>query len=558
VIAKKRLNRAVEELQAIDNQLVTYQLPPDAPQYAQYRDDPVGYFTHVLHVTVTPDQAAIAEGLLEYPHRVKARAGHSVGKSFIAAAIVNWWFDTRDPSVVITTAPTLRDVVDILWTEVRLQRQRAGLSMPFAGPSAPHMKTSPEHWAKGITANKSTGFQGRHRPNMLFVFDEDEGIAPHHWHIAGTMFSSDGTNAWLAIGNPTTTTSESYNQEQAVDRDGNPKWALFTLSCLNHPNIDDAINGRLLGIPTAVNVEQIDSYVADWCDEIDPKDAQPTDIEWPRHSGRWYRPGPLFESRVLGRRPSSSDGVWSEALWEACTRSLVSCSLDDFPEIGCDVARFGPDYTCIVVRVGPEVMSHEEHNGWGTDQTAGQLKFLARQWCDWQTARYHPNAAPCDVKKIAIKVDDAGVGGGVVDQMKDFHCIGINAQNRAADKERYPNERSESWFAVAERARKGRLSLRHLLKDRNKLGLLRRQALAPSWKPNAAGQRVVEPKEDTKKKLGRSPDGMDALNLAFSRRGSIGKPTAPVAPPAPIAAPGMKPPVPTAEDWAKRRGLFGM
>jgi hypothetical protein len=28
--------------------------------------------------------------------------------------------------------------------------------------------------------------------------------------------------------------------------------------------------------------------------------------------------------------------------------------------------------------------------------------------------------------------------------------------------------------------------------------------------------RVVEPKDETKKKLGRSPDEMDALNLAFA------------------------------------------
>jgi hypothetical protein len=30
-------------------------------------------------------------------------------------------------------------------------------------------------------------------------------------------------------------------------------------------------------------------------------------------------------------------------------------------------------------------------------------------------------------------------------------------------------------------------------------------------------RRVVEPKDETKKKLGRSPDGMDALNLAYSQ-----------------------------------------
>jgi hypothetical protein len=39
--------------------------------------------------------------------------------------------------------------------------------------------------------------------------------------------------------------------------------------------------------------------------------------------------------------------------------------------------------------------------------------------------------------------------------------------------------------------------------------------MAPTWKPNPAGQRVVEEKLKTKEKIGRSPDDMDALNLAY-------------------------------------------
>jgi hypothetical protein len=38
---------------------------------------------------------------------------------------------------------------------------------------------------------------------------------------------------------------------------------------------------------------------------------------------RWYRPGPLFEARGLGRWPSHSSGVWSEALWQRCFRAEV-------------------------------------------------------------------------------------------------------------------------------------------------------------------------------------------------------------------------------------------
>ncbi len=40
--------------------------------------------------------------------------------------------------------------------------------------------------------------------------------------------------------------------------------------------------------------------------------------------------------------------------------------------------------------------------------------------------------------------------------------------------------------------------------------------MAPTWKLDSQGRRVVEPKQDTKKRLKRSPDDMDALNLAYA------------------------------------------
>jgi hypothetical protein len=44
---------------------------------------------------------------------------------------------------------------------------------------------------------------------------------------------------------------------------------------------------------------------------------------------------------------------------------------------------------------------------------------------------------------------------------------------------------------------------------------LRQQFLAPAWDLDPAGRRLVEPKEVTREKIGRSPDDADAANLAF-------------------------------------------
>lgn len=487
-----------------------------ATALAKYLRDPSGYARDILHGSPTQQQDEIANLLLVYPYRVKVPSGHNVGKTFMAAWLVNWWYDTRDPSVVITTAPTQRDVVDLLWTEIRLQRQRAGLPMQFVGPRAPEMRTSEEHYAKGYTARLGQSFQGRHRANMLFVFDEDEGVDAPYWITAETMFQADGTHGFLCIGNPTTNTSRSALEEMATDKQGNPKWRIRRLSALDHPNIKKQLDGEPPGIPSAVTLEQVDQWVTDWCEPVPAGEQQVTDIEWRPETGQWFRPGPIAEARILGRRPSTgTSGVWPPALWDAVEELSLPIDWHLLPEIGCDVARYGDDWTSIHVRIGAVSVHHETHNGWSVTRIAARLKELAYEWAGDVTAHRDPQAARIDARLVRIKVDDDGVGGGVIDTLRTwgFSVVAVSAGTTAAKPLFYSNKRSELWFQTVEKARVGQVSLARL--DRPTRARMRTQATAPEWAPDAAGRRVVERKEDTKEKIARSPDDLDALNLAF-------------------------------------------
>ena len=78
----------------------------------------------------------------------------------------------------------------------------------------------------------------------------------------------------------------------------------------------------------------------------------------------------------------------------------------------------------------------------------------------------------------------------------------------------YPNRRSELWFATAERAADGRLDLSRLPPEL--LRLIQRQVMAPAWSLDSQGRRVAQAKAETKRRIGRSPDDADALNLAFA------------------------------------------
>ena len=454
-----------------------------------YDTNPEAYAKARLRIHWWAKQQEIAQALLTH-RRVMVKAGHGVGKSNVCGGLVNWYYDSFRPSAVLTTAPTLTQVEDVLWKEIRVQRKH-GTDLQ---PKAARMADAPNHYAVGYTARDANAFQGRHEDRVLIVFDEAVGVASEFWDAAEGMMTGPNTR-WLVIFNPTDTTSRAYQEEQSG------RWHVITVSCLDHPNIQRELDGGEPLYPAAVRLAYVRDALDKWCTPISADEATPTDVCF---DGKWYRPGPLFECKVLGRWPSAASGVWSDTLWAAC---LVEQDLPKklLPEIGCDVARKGEDFTAIHVRVGNCSIHHERHNGWRTNQTAGRLKELCREY-----ARQYQ----VSIDSIKCKIDDDGVGGGVVDQAEEFSFVAVNASCKANDEEHYRNRRNELWFDVADRAREGLLDLSRL--DAETLTLLKSQAMAPMWRLDSAGRREIEPKDDTKKKIGCSPDDMDALNLAYS------------------------------------------
>lgn len=155
--------------------------------FEKYQTDPVLYCREVLHAEPTDLQEAMMRALLQPPYRVLAFSGHSIGKTWFAAATVNWWYDCFDPGVCISTAPTLRDVKDILWTEIRIQRAQAGLGDLL--PAAPEMRTDEKHWAKGYTASRGESLDAE------TVIDTPDGRRRFgDLRIGDAVFGADGTS----------------------------------------------------------------------------------------------------------------------------------------------------------------------------------------------------------------------------------------------------------------------------------------------------------------------------------------------------------------------------
>ncbi len=500
----ERVQRAYHSQLLGSSQALVPKVPMTPRQYAD------------LHgFLLTDEQFEVMDALLKPPYKVLVKSGHNVGKSYLAAFAVNYWYDEYSDGVATTTAPTERDVKDILWAEVRLQRMQANLPMSFVGPSAPEMRTGPDHWAKGFTARKGESFQGRHRAKMLFVFDEAIGVERSYWIRTKTMFKPESGHAWLVIFNPTDATSTAYVEEQTGS------WNVFTISSLDHPNIKAQLAGETPPIPAAVTVPQVEGWIHDWCMPISKEEFRATDLEW---RGSYYRPGPEFESRVLGVWPTQGVySIWSELLWQSIIRgsgNVLDWKLD--PTIGVDVARFGDDDTSIHARLGNFSLRHIYRNGWRTTETVGQVIEWCRELAEETNSHRDRKAEPLKPEEIPILVDDTGVGGGVTDLLLEqgFAVIGVNSGTQAVDQDIYPNKRSELWFVTRDWAMDGNLDISRL--DVGIQQKLKIEAMAPTYRLNSRGQREVEPKEVTKRKIGRSPDGLDAMNLAFCNTSELG------------------------------------
>jgi hypothetical protein len=490
------------------------------PDLSRYKDDPVGFAADVLGITPTNDQAEIARAFLVAPFMVKVRAGHNVGKTFLFAWLTLWWLYTRTPSVVITTAPTARDVEDLLWTEIRLLHGRAKVPLPddFTGPEACELKVGPDHFAKGFTAAKGESFQGRHRADMLFLFDEDDGLPAIYFERTRSMFKAGDGHAWGSIGNPYSTSSPSAMEEFEQDLGGNPAWNLFCLNAANHPNVRAELAGRPPPVPNAVSKGQIDAAVAKGCQPV-AGPPKPGDFEWPPGSGKWFRPGPVFQAGTLGVRPTQgTNSVWSNAAWEAATApgrvdpaDLVRRGL--LPQIGVDVALYGTDWSAIHARVGAASLRHESANGWKPEETAGALKAECRRLAAWVNSVRDRKAQPVTPEEIPVNVEQDGYGEMVLTHGRDWSWRGVSASGTPAEPEQFKNTRSELWFTTADKADGGRIDL--TLLPKTVLAKLRQQLLLPTYELNGSGQKVVEEKKATKKRLrGRSPDDADAFNLS--------------------------------------------
>ena len=161
--------------------------------------------------------------------------------------------------------------------------------------------------------------------------------------------------------------------------------------------------------------------------------------------------------------------------------------------MGVDVARFGADKSVLCLRRGGRVEEIVSRRGLSTMQLAGLIVDRLKRH---------------DIR--AVFVDAAGVGGGVVDRLKeDNHpVIEVQVGASSSNRERYANLRAELFWELRRRFKEGTIAIPD---DPELAG----QLLAIRYEYTSSGQIQLERKKKMRAQGGASPDKADALALAF-------------------------------------------
>lgn len=405
---------------------------------------------------------------------------HGAGKSFTAARLALAYLCSHKPSIVITTAPTDRQVKGILWKEIRLAHQRA--RMPIGGKLlTQELKLDTNWWAWGFTApdRDPDRFQGWHETHILVIVDEACGVSENIYEAIDGVLTSEHARL-LMIGNPT---DASGRFGKAFKTAGVKK---IRISAYDTPNF------------TTFGITEEDVRLGNWQDKIAGASLPAPYLVTPQWvATRYQRWGPtssLYQARVLGQFPEQGSDTLIPLAWiEAAQARQLKPGAPI--QLGVDVARYGEDETVLYLRRGSVVRMHGSHAMSTTMETVG-----------WTVHAMDETDA-----EIA-KVDADGIGAGVYDRLVELgrSVYEIRGGMTASDPERFANRRAEWYWGLRERFETGDIDIPE---DDDELAS---QLANLKWKVNSRGQIIIESKDEMKKRGLSSPDRADGVCYAFA------------------------------------------
>jgi hypothetical protein len=405
---------------------------------------------------IAPDQRKVLEALGQGHKRISIRSGRSCGKSVLDTWIAWWFLCTRPRPQVVITAPTYKQVNDVLWTNMSKWKRISTIDSLFTFTKRRiYLNEEPNEWyATPITANKPEGIQGPHNVHLLLICDEASGILDEIYNtLQGSLSEED--NIVILSGNPTQTSGfffDSHNRNRK-------RWKTFHFSSLNSPFATE-------------------DFVEDY-------------------RIRYGENHTLWKVHIVGDFPSGSPESYIplEHVMAAVNRNVKP---QGDIQIGVDPARFGDDLTTIAWRHGNKFYDVDSHAQTSIPDTIGltikKVKDIR------ESTRYKDT--------IRICVDEGGIGAGVADGLaldreNNIEVIPVNFGATG-------DERREYYCSVLWGDLRDNIGIVQLPEDEDMVTELSSRR----FKVTPAGKERVEPKSEFKKEYGKSPDKADAIILA--------------------------------------------
>lgn len=436
----------------------------------RWRNDPVLFVKENFKTEPDPWQTEFLHSLKDNP-RTCASACKGPGKSAVMA-MGGWWFLSLHPQAKgFATSITGDNLRDNLWAEFALwQKQSQFLTENFVWQSERiFAKESPETWFlstrqwskqadKSSQANTLAGLHGKY---TLVLIDEAGDIPPGVVEAADASLSTGIKNRILMTGNPTRTDGPLYDAVKTFRH----MWHVI----------------KITGDP------------------LNPNRAKRISMEWAQQQiDKWGRDNPWVMINVLGEFPpaGSKKLVGPEQVDAAMALHLPShLWTKEAKIVGVDVARFGDDKAVIFPRQGRMSWRPREFRNMDHEDLGEQLVKYMDKW-----------------DADAAFVDVTGNGMAIVDwcHNRGFARVhAINFGSKASDPEKWANKRAEMYWLAAQAIKKDRAALPRMPE-------LKQELCAPEYDYDPKMRILIEPKDDIKDRLARSPDLADAYVLTYA------------------------------------------
>lgn len=446
--------------------------------FQEYCNDPAGFCGDILGVALWGEQKRIAESVRDNP-RTTVSACYGSGKTFLAACLVLWWCYTRRPALVVTTAPTGRQVKKLLWREIRKLWRKAKRRLP-GNCLTTELRVAEDVIALGFSSDRPNSVAGLHEAeNVLFIEDEAAGMPLEVVEGFDGITATEGSRH-LKIGNPICKDGpfwDSHNKPGEVER-----WTQFSISALDTPNVAAGYTV----VPGLVSRE--------WVDDKRRK---------------WRETSPMWWMKVLGRFwQDATDKVVPQAWVVESLKRFQALPPDEQPakikRLAVDVAGGGQDETTIYRRL---------------DRRVKHLESLQEPDLMKQARKVVELATREGVEEIFIDATGLGQGlGNRVCELQDsgaipdveVHCLAL--QEAARDGDQYERLVDEVQFSL--RAAFDPENPESAIIDPADTDLARELPLR-GWAINDRGKIKVQSKREMRREGIPSPDHADACSMLF-------------------------------------------